>query len=598
VIGFLNPALLVGLALAGLPPLLHLLGRRQPPTVPFPAVRYLTAAEREHSRKLKLRNLLLMALRMAVIVCIALAAARPVVPWSAGSSHPPAAVAVILDNSLSSGAIVEGRPVLDGLRQRARAVAARLSPDDQLWVVTADGIPQMLVPAQLAPLLDTLADQPIRLDLGDAVRSAATVLGETNVALQEIVVVSDLQATAVSSGEPVPIPVIAAAPPAAPANAGVDSLAVEPPVWTESGEIIAALGGARDEPVAVRLLIGGRERARTVGRAGDPVVLQTEAPGEGWLTGSVQLDPDELRADDQRWFAVRATSPVGVEATTALGAFLSEALNVLIEAGRLRSGATVALGDRPTAGPSVVFPPAEPAMLGATNRALAAAGISWRFGELLDGEWALDAFAPAPRGAAVFKRYRLRGGGTVVARAGGEPWLVRDGLVTIVASRLLPDWTTLPTSASFLPFVHRLVAEVAVGEAGVLAALTGQPTAVPTAAVALSLPTGDVRVPDTGVLRAPVQPGVYALTDAAADTVGMLEVNHDPRESLLTPATEATIRAAWGPAARIVSERALETSLFGGTARAELTTVFLVAALVAALAELALSSAGTGVIRR
>jgi hypothetical protein len=598
VIGFLNPVLLVGLALAGLPPLLHLLGRRQPPTVPFPAIRYLTAAEREHSRKLKLRNLLLMTLRMLVIIFIVLAAARPVVPWGAGTAHPPAAVAVILDNSLSSGAVVEGRPMLDGLRQRARTVAARLSPDDRLWIVTADGIPRMLAPTQLPQVLDTLAAQPIRLDRGDAVRSAAGVLQESGVALREVVVVSDLQATAVSGGDPVPMPVIVAAPPAAPANAGVDSLAAEPPVWTEAGEVIVLLGGSRDDPLAVRLLMGGRERARAIGRAGAPVVLQTQAPGAGWLTGSVQLDPDELRADDQRWFAVRATPPVGVQTTTPLGAFLSEALDVLIEAGRLRSGPAVSLGDRPAAGPSVVFPPADPAMLGATNRALAAAGISWRFGELLDGEWSVDAAGVAPRGVAVFRRYRLRGGGTVVARAGGEPWIVRDGRATIVASRVLPDWTSLPTSASFLPFVHRLVAEVAVGEAGVVPALAGQPTAVPPAAVALSLPTGDVRVPETGVLRAPARPGVYALIDAAGDTVGVLEVNHDPRESTLTPATETAVRAAWGPAARIVSERALATSLFGGAARAELTTILLGAALIAALAELALSSAGTGVGRR
>jgi hypothetical protein len=52
VIGFLQPLALLGLAAVAIPPLLHLIGRRLPPTVVFPAVRYLTATEREHSRRL------------------------------------------------------------------------------------------------------------------------------------------------------------------------------------------------------------------------------------------------------------------------------------------------------------------------------------------------------------------------------------------------------------------------------------------------------------------------------------------------------------------------------------------------------------------
>ncbi|MBE0591362.1 MAG: BatA domain-containing protein, partial [Gemmatimonadales bacterium] len=91
-IGFLNPLALLGLVAAGIPPLLHLLGRRQPPIVVFPAIRYLTAAEREHSRRLKLRNLVLLLLRIAVIVFVVLALSRPVVRVRAGASHPPAAV--------------------------------------------------------------------------------------------------------------------------------------------------------------------------------------------------------------------------------------------------------------------------------------------------------------------------------------------------------------------------------------------------------------------------------------------------------------------------------------------------------------------------
>ena len=92
--GFLNPLwLLLGAAVA-VPLILHLLQRHQGPRVIFPAVRYLRRAEREHARKIKLRQLLLMLLRVAALALIAVAAARPFLR-SGGAGHEPTAVVII-----------------------------------------------------------------------------------------------------------------------------------------------------------------------------------------------------------------------------------------------------------------------------------------------------------------------------------------------------------------------------------------------------------------------------------------------------------------------------------------------------------------------
>jgi hypothetical protein len=139
---FLQPLALFGLAAASLPTLLHLLGRRLPPIVVFPAVRYLTATEEEHSRRLKLRNIMLLILRTLVIVLLVLGAAHPVSPVGAGRAHPPTAVALVVDNSLSTGAVVAGELTLTGLLDAASAVLKRLGAGDRLWLTTADGIPR------------------------------------------------------------------------------------------------------------------------------------------------------------------------------------------------------------------------------------------------------------------------------------------------------------------------------------------------------------------------------------------------------------------------------------------------------------------------
>src|SRR2546422_5698294 len=84
---FLHPLALVGLAAAAIPALLHLLERRVPPEAEFPPLRYLSEAERQNARRLKLRHLLLLLLRTTLIVLLVLAAARPLFPTRARSEE-------------------------------------------------------------------------------------------------------------------------------------------------------------------------------------------------------------------------------------------------------------------------------------------------------------------------------------------------------------------------------------------------------------------------------------------------------------------------------------------------------------------------------
>lgn len=135
---FLAPAFLFLAALAGVPLLVHLLRRRVGRVFEFPAVRYLTRMEKEHSRERKLRNRLLLFLRMLAVVALALAAARPIARL-AGVGHAPVAMALVIDNSMSSGAVRDGHAVLDEMRADARALLRSLTADDRAWIITADG---------------------------------------------------------------------------------------------------------------------------------------------------------------------------------------------------------------------------------------------------------------------------------------------------------------------------------------------------------------------------------------------------------------------------------------------------------------------------
>src|SRR5881409_1776374 len=114
---FLAPWFLLLGGAALVPILIHLLRRRIGMQVEFPAARYLARAEREHSRTLRMRNLLLMLLRVVAVVIIAAAAARPNARMAgAGGGHAPTALAIVLDNSLSTSVVESGTPLLDRLK--------------------------------------------------------------------------------------------------------------------------------------------------------------------------------------------------------------------------------------------------------------------------------------------------------------------------------------------------------------------------------------------------------------------------------------------------------------------------------------------------
>jgi len=85
--------------------------------------------------------------------------------------------------------------------------------------------------------------------------------------------------------------------------------------------------------------MGGRPGARSLVAARDVALLSVTAPAIGWATGDVSLEPDELRADDRRPFAVRVVPPATVSWDPGeAGPFLAAALGALERAGEVHPG--------------------------------------------------------------------------------------------------------------------------------------------------------------------------------------------------------------------------------------------------------------------
>lgn len=590
---FLHPLALLGLTAAAIPALLHLLQRRVPPELEFPAIRYLSAAERESARRLRLRHLLLLILRTALIVVIVFAAARPLVRVQGvggSGAHEPTALVVILDNSPSAGAVIDGRLVLDRLRVAAHASIARTTSADRVWLMLADGVLRGGTREALLAAIDSTRSGWQRLDLVQAVERAARLVEAQPLPGREVHVLSDLQQTAVVTGRAAVargVRVLVTEPGRAVANRGIAAVNVSEgaAVMTLSG---SGGGGSSSDPlpVPVTIRIGGGRRgevsARGLGAGGgggggnglSNVAVTVSLPGQtltpGWWTGEAQLEPDELRADDRRPFAWRIAPPARVMATPGAGSFVAAALGVLQEGNRILPGAArdvvISGGEALTGARAIVLPPADAALVGQANRALAARGVPWSWGPTGTPGPIVAPGTTVVHGVQVVKRYRLERAGSaepeandVLSTVNGEPWLVRSGSVVLLGSRLDTAWTALPASPGFVPFVDALVNRIVAGEAEV--------------DQAEGAPRVEFRTRGT-------------------DTIAATVYGPDARESDLTPATSGNATAALGGSERaeVLDANRFAAERFSGTRRADISGLLLILALLLAAIELGVAT--------
>ena len=120
----------------------------------------------------------------------------------------------------------------------------------------------------------------------------------------------------------------------------------------------------------------------------------------------------------------------------------------------------------------------------------------------------------------------------------------------------------------------------------------GEVAEVTSSARAMLTPSGPVPIPSSARITAPLLRGVYFLRGAGTDTVGAVQVNHDPRESRLARAETRVLRSTLGGDVQVLSDQGLDRELFRGARRADLAGGILVLAILIALVEFALSSAG------
>jgi len=629
--GALNPLfLLAGLA-AAVPIYLHLFQRHRTRRVAFPALRYLERTEREHAREIRFRQILLMLARVLVLLLVVGSGARLFLDTRGGSSHPPTAAVLILDNSLSSSRVVGDVRVVDRLKAMAERTLDRASVDDRFWVIRAGepwlpAIPGTVAQARIAVSETTSSDAAG--DLTAALTRARRLLATSELRDREIHLFSDLQATAFREDEPAPagdIPVVVwSEPMAAAANMALDGILIGsglPPLEGERSTVTVSSMSV-DAPdtarVAVRLIVNERIRGAGSLPVGAESTIPLPPAGPGWILGYADADPDDLRADDRRFFAFRSRPAPTVVLGGSPGLFVREAVEVLRQAERLRMGSSgdadvlisdngIGLDQQSAEEAALILPPSDATLLPALNRRLAARGIPWLVAPSpASGEIDLvgASLPPMLERTRIRERYSLSlsaeppGPPSVLAEAGGQPWAVegtdmQDRRYLLLGSPMTREASSLPVSTAMLRFVDWVANEWAGSGGGISAPETGSHLPAPAGATLVRVPSGEERPIDaTRTVRETGQSGFYTFL-ADDSIVSVVAVNPPTSESLLRPLESRELIAAIGNDVTLVDrESAWAGSIYRARRGAELWWPLLLGAVVLLMAESLMATSG------
>jgi len=621
---FSAPWLLAALPAALLPLLLYWWKRRRRHRRRFPSLQLVRETAAEQARRLRLREILLLVLRILALACLILAAAGPVVRPEGLLGGAPERVIVLLDKSLSMTAVDSG-----GERfERAKSACARylklLPAGTVVDLIAFDDHPRPAVESA-EPLEALAALGGVEAGLGGTDLASALALAASRLDSSGgnglAALFSDLPAACVTGPLTFPHPLLVYPAGVTAENGGIAELVVRNPLplaGAEMGLTATVTGTPRDyllstdgEGVSLRESAGGR------------FDLGLVPAGPGWTVIQLTAEPtDAFGVDDVFRLAVLVhpaprvftlgeagllgtaldTAPgLAVGTTDAAGADvllwnaerpLSAEEEVLVKA-RLDGGAGLMVAVPPEDG--LVFPPWTG--IGSAVRREASAG--YRLGGIPEndvtrplagplGELTNSAVADRIAACALSDEWR-----PLVRYSGGEPALAYRGfsggrLLLWLLPYRLRDGTFAATEA-FPSLFNQALRFCAYGGAGPAAYTAGRVVTVPASGGgSLTAPDGETAVLDgDGPWSVELgQAGVWRLESDAGER--LFAVNAPTGEGDLTVLDPGDY-GLLGPAIEVLAEGGLAPEAVPGPF--PMWRVLLVLVVVLLLAELALADA-------
>jgi hypothetical protein len=199
---FLNPIMLFGIAAVSVPIIIHLLNRRKFQKVVWAAMRFLRISVEQNQRRMRIEDMILLALRCLLLILLALALARPAFMSRAADVFGQSKVTgvVILDNSASMAVSDGTQTRFEKARRAAEQAIESMPAGSATAVFLASDIVNGIIPEPTFDL--NLARRIVReapltdraTDLFPALNRAINVLQDRLAIRKEIYLITDGQA--------------------------------------------------------------------------------------------------------------------------------------------------------------------------------------------------------------------------------------------------------------------------------------------------------------------------------------------------------------------------------------------------------------------
>jgi hypothetical protein len=314
---FLYPYFLWGLLALAIPIIIHLFYFRRFKRISFTNVRLLKEIKEETSSRNKLKDLIILAMRLLALAFLIFAFAQPFIPRGEDVKQGNNAVSIFIDNSFSMSSTNNQIPILDIAKERAREIIRAYSNSDNYQVLTHDfeGRHLRLVDQEDAlSLIDEINISPAVQSISSIVNRQFQTLNRED-ANRISYVISDFQESILTGNMPVDSTVEVNLVPIASVqenNVSIDS------VWLEAGvafqgqtnKLLVRVKNHGEETVEnVRLSIASNGQEKPEGRltipAGNTVTdtINYSVFNTGWQTAEVKISDFPVQFDDSYWIS-------------------------------------------------------------------------------------------------------------------------------------------------------------------------------------------------------------------------------------------------------------------------------------------------------
>ena len=197
---FLNPAILFGLLAASIPVIIHLFNLRKLKKIEFSTLVFLKELQKNKIRKIKLKQWILLALRVLIILFMVMAFARPALQSMqiGGTTSAAKTTAIfILDDTFSMSVVDQKGSYFNQAKEIIKQVLSQLQEGDEVGLILVSNIKaESKLTSNLSEFIKNVDQLDLSFasaDLNSSITKASQIISESKNFNKEIYVLSDFQ---------------------------------------------------------------------------------------------------------------------------------------------------------------------------------------------------------------------------------------------------------------------------------------------------------------------------------------------------------------------------------------------------------------------